>query len=117
MTALHRLSSAAVVAWCRRQGMKLLCAPRHVHPRTYIIGSVAPGCIIVAAPWFDSEPHLRDWDRDSPLATVRKFDASLKAGDWCITAYVCRSGSQEHVAVPIPRLLLSHAAGKKKTQK
>lgn len=100
-TKLHRDSVAAVKAWCSKEGLKLTKPPRHVHPRTYVIGQAAPLCLIVAPCWADSEKHMQQWDKENTLATVRTFDPSLKAGDWCITAYVCRDGCQETVAIPI----------------
>lgn len=83
--------------------MKLTSRPRHVYARGYVLAKLAPQCLIVVRPWMDAEPHLQKWDRaHAPHVWVRQFDESLNVGDWCITAYVCRSGSQETVAIPIP---------------
>jgi hypothetical protein len=102
MTKLQRECANAVTAWCEGQGRnwRLTSRPRHVHPRAYVVGYAAPLAIVVAQPWMDSEPQVRDYTRRNPLTIVRNFDRSLKAGDWCITAYVCRDGSQETVAIP-----------------
>lgn len=100
-TKLQREASAAVEVWCKKNRLKLIAKPRHIHPRAYVIGHAAPRCLIVAYCWADSEPHLRDFDRDNPLKTIHTFDSKLKAGDWCITAYVCTDGRQENVAIPL----------------
>ena len=99
----HQAARVAVEAWCRAHKMKLTCRPRHVYPRCYIVAQIAAGCLIIAKPWIDGEPHMREWDRENqPHEWVRLFDKSLKTGDWCITAYICRPGCGEHIAVPIP---------------
>jgi hypothetical protein len=35
----------------------------------------------------------------NPFTTLHTFDPTLKAGDWCSTAYVCHGGVQETVAI------------------
>ncbi len=74
---------------------------RHVYPRAFVIGHCAPGCLVVAVPWLDSEPQCREFDRLAALKTVRVFDAALKAGDWCAVAYA----SSEHVGELIAAIL------------
>ena len=74
----------------------------HVHPLVYVIGHAASGCLIVAVPWPNSEPNVREWDRQYPLNMVRQFDQSLKAGDWAMTAYVSTDMGGETYCVPIP---------------
>jgi len=104
-TKQYREAVAAIEAWCKkRKNLKLTQKPRHVHPRAYVVGYAASKCLIVARCWADSEPHLKNWDKQYPLHTINEFDESLKPGDWCITGY----GSFEHrggwaVAVPIPK--------------
>jgi hypothetical protein len=104
-TKRHKEAIAAIEAWCKkRKNMKLTQKPRHVHPRAYVIGHAASGCLIVLKCWTDSEPHLREHTKLYPLSTINEFDDSLKAGDWCIVGYC----SIEHrggwpVAVPIPK--------------
>lgn len=104
-TKQHREAAAAIQAWIKKQKDLVLEGKlRHVHPRAYVIGHAAPGCLIVTRCWADSEPHQRDWDRQYPLQSIHMFDRSLKAGDWCMTAYGCfkhRGGWP--VAVPIPQ--------------
>jgi hypothetical protein len=101
-TKRKRIAREAVREWCRREKIKLTCEPRHVHPSAYVVGYAAPECLIVAEPWMDSEPQVRKFDRQTPLSTIRCFDKSLKPGDWCITAYVCREGCQGTVAIQVP---------------
>lgn len=91
----------AIRKWCAERDMKLTTKPRHVHPRAYVLGYAAPQCLVIASPWMDSEPHLREFDKRNPLTTVNCFDPSLRAGDWCMTAYVRREGVGEQVAIPI----------------
>ena len=91
----------AIKKWCRAHKLKLVSEPRHVHPVAYVIGYAAPKCLVVAVPWIDSEPQCRDFDKQNPLTTIHTFDDSLRPGDWCYTAYVCHSGMQEHVAIPV----------------
>jgi hypothetical protein len=101
-TKLQRAASAAVKAWCKQARIKLTGDVRHVHPRSYVVGRVAPSCLIVAECWADSEPQMLESTRQHPLTMVHTFDPSLNAGDWCITAYISTPGTGERVAVPIP---------------
>jgi len=100
-TKLHRASAKAVQNWCTAQGLKLISKPRHVKPRSYVIGHAAERCLVVAECWADAEPQLKERTRAHPLNTVHVFDTSLKAGDWCITAYVNTKDFGQTVAVPI----------------
>ena len=101
MTKQQREAVAAVKAWCKKNKLKLLSPPRHVHPRAYVVGHAAPMCLIVAECWADSESQLRQWNRKHPLRTVNEFDSSLKAGDWCITAYITTAGHSQPIAIPL----------------
>lgn len=83
--------------------MELKGAPSHVHPRSYVVGYAAPLCLVVAECWADSESQMQDFNQKYPLRTVHKFDHSLKAGDWCITAYVSTAGCGEPVAIPLDK--------------
>ncbi len=100
-TKLQREAAEAIKAWCKKRKLKLTAPPRHVHARSYVVGYAAPKCLIVAACWADSEEHLQAFDKANPLQTVHTFDESLKAGDWCITGYICANGRQEDVAIPL----------------
>ena len=97
-TKLKKAAAAAVRDWCKKNG-KPAKAIRHVHPRAYVIGRAAPLCLVVTAPWQDSEPQCRDFDKQNPLSILRTFDAKLDAGMWCATAYVISDGCGETVAV------------------
>jgi hypothetical protein len=101
-TKLQREAVAAVKAWCKKNKVKIIGSVRHVHPRSYVIGRLAPSCLVVSKCWADSEPHMRELDRKRPLTAIHEFDASLKEGDWCITAYVTTAGSGGRVAIRIP---------------
>jgi hypothetical protein len=103
-TKQQREAVVAVKAWCKKNKIKLVGEVRHVHPRSYVIGRVAPACLVVAECWADSEPHMLELTRQHPLTTVHTFDPSLKTGDWCITAYISTSGAGERVAVPIKEI-------------
>jgi hypothetical protein len=100
-TKLQREAVAAVKAWCKknREGV---CAVRRVFPRSYVVGHAAPLCLIVAECWADSDPQVLEFNRKHPLATIYAFDPSLKAGDWCITAYISTPGMGERIAIRIP---------------
>ncbi len=100
-TKLEKESLLAVQDWCKKQKMELVAKPRHVHPRSYVVGLAAPLCLIVTRCWADSEPQAKAWNKNYPLQIVHNFDKSLKAGDWCITAYVSTQTSGEPVAIPI----------------
>ena len=102
-TKLNKEAVVALEAWCKAQKMKLIGKPRHVHPRCYVVGYAAPACLIVARNWTDAEPHQKEWEKQYPLHIVRKFDTSLKAGDWCIVGYVSTFGIGEPVAIQIPK--------------
>ncbi len=100
-TKLNERAANAIKKWCQAKKLKLIRPPNHIHPRAYVIGKAAPGCLVVAAPWVDSEPQCQEFDKANPLTTIHRFDASLKAGDWCTTAYVCHGGTQETIAIPV----------------
>ena len=100
-TKQQREASIAVQEWCKKQKIQLNSKLRHIHPRSYVVGHAASACLIVARCWADSEPHTKAWNKQYPLQIVHKFDKSLKAGDWCITAYVSTTGSGEPIAIPI----------------
>jgi hypothetical protein len=97
-SVLQRKAIAAVRAWAVRQGKKVK-AVKHVHPRVYVIGRTAPGCLIVSRPWQDSAPQCRGFDRRNPLSSIYLFDGDLNAGDWCATGYIVTSTTGETVAV------------------
>lgn len=97
-SVLQRKASAAVRCWAQGKG-KTVQAVKHVHPRAYVIGRTAPGCLIVCVPWQDSEPQCRDFDRRNPMSSIYLFDDDLKAGDWCATGYIVTPGACETVAV------------------
>ncbi len=94
-------AAAAIVKWCRTNGLKPIGPPRHVHPVAYVIGRAAPGCMVVAIPFTDSEPQCAEFNRNNPLQIVRLFASSLRAGDWCSIAYVHREGWSDNVAIPV----------------
>jgi len=100
-TKLEKESVLAVQEWCKKQKMKLTSKPRHIHPRSYVVGYAASSCLIVARCWADSEPQTKVWNKKYPLEIIRNFDHSLKAGDWCITAYVSTFHCGESIAIPI----------------
>lgn len=111
-TKLHYECVKAVKVWCSKNKIKIVSPVRHVHPRSYVVGHAAPGCLIVAECWADSETQMREFTRKHPLTTINKFDASLKGGDWCITAYISTLGSGERVAVPIKEAAAIRARSK-----
>jgi hypothetical protein len=100
-TKLEKESALAIQDWCKKQKIELVTKPRHVHPRSYVVGLAAPLCLIVARCWTDSEQQTQKWNKDYPLQIIHNFDKSLKAGDWCITAYVSTTTSGEPIAIPI----------------
>lgn len=100
-TKMRRDATAAVLAWCKKKKIKLIAKPRHVHPRAYVVGSAAESCLVVAECWADSEPQLKGMNKTHPLRLINTFDTALKAGDWCITAYICYAGCQEPIAIPL----------------
>lgn len=104
-TKLHKEAVAAVEAWCKEKKWKLISKPRHVHPQAYVIGYAASKCLVISKCWADSEPQMKDWDKQYPLGLLHEFDASLRPGDWCIVAYVSTVGFGQSVAIPIPAKL------------
>ena len=97
-TKLKLAAEKAIRKACKAMNIEVQRV-RHVYPRCYVIGRTAPMCLIVARPWQDAEPQCREFDRENPLQTVRIFDAALKAGDWCATAYIVTASASETVAV------------------
>lgn len=104
-TKRQREARAAMLAWWKKHPERRLRADavsvRHIRPTSYVIGHAAPHCLIVVTPWMEAEPHMRDWDRQHPLQTITTFDQALKAGDWCIVAYVATKHGGENVAIPV----------------
>lgn len=94
-----REAEQMIAAWCAEHGKKLVGRLHHVQPRAYVVGLAGSRCLIVAEPWVDAEPHMQKHEREHPLRTVHVFDPTLKAGDWCMTAYVSTESSGEPVAV------------------
>jgi hypothetical protein len=99
VTKAQREARKAVKAWCAKRKMRLLSAPRHVYPVAYVV-SVDEFSCIVSQPWIDAEPQVREHMRKFPRTIIQTFDQSLRAGDWCITAYVCELGNQHVIAIP-----------------
>jgi len=91
MTAEARRVRKRLIAWVnaheQTRGLKA-GSVRHIHTRCYVLAKIAPGCIVVAYPWVDSEQHLQDFDRRAGAKTVNLFDEALDAGDWCSMGYV-----------------------------
>lgn len=103
-TKRHKEAIAEIQSWCKKNKLELKGKPRHVHPRAYVVGYASAGCLIVSRCWTDSEPHLRQHDKQYPLSIINTFDNSLEAGDWCITAYGSFEGRGGWpVAIPIPK--------------
>ena len=100
MTKIEFRARQLIGQWCAKQKIKLLCKPNHLHTRATVIGYAAPLSLVVSKPWIDAEPQVQKFDKDYPLDVIRTFDKSLKAGDTCITAYVCTEGRQETIAIP-----------------
>lgn len=100
VTKLEQHARAAIRAWCAKQkvGLREISA---VYPRTYVVGHAAPRCLIVSQCWADGKEHMREFLRENPLKNVHLFDESLKAGDWCISAYICHPGVGETIAIPL----------------
>ncbi len=102
MKDLKKKVATAVRKWCAKNGRIVArSGVRHVHPRAFVVGYAAPQCLVVAYPWLDSEPQVRDFDKNNPLGLVRCFDKSLKPGDWCSMAYVVSARGGETVAIPV----------------
>lgn len=104
-TKLKQEAAKSVKRWCDARNIKLTKPVRHIHPMSYVVGYSAPKCLIVAVPWIESEPQIKDFDRENPLKTINRFDASLLPGDWCITAYICTDYRNETIAIEIPHFV------------
>jgi len=61
---------------------------RHVYARAYVLARPAERCLVVARPWMDAEPHLRERGKTHGHDIVHDFDWTIQAGDWCACAYV-----------------------------
>ena len=101
MTQLERRCRRAITAWCRAHDIAMTCRAAHVRPRAYVLGRAAPMCLVVAAPWVDSDPLCARFDKENPLMLVSVFDESLRGGDWCTTAYVSRDSCGGNIAIPV----------------
>ena len=103
-TKLHKETVAAIEKWCAKKKWKLLKKPNHVTPQAYVVGYAASQCLIVAKCWANSEPQTMEWDKKYPLKVINEFDETLKAGDWCATAYICTQGWQQTIAIQLPTI-------------
>lgn len=104
LTNQQRKAKSVVAQWVQanQRGVQVI-GIRHIYPRALVVGHLGPRALVVARPWQDSEPQCREWDRQYPLDVIHdNFDKSLKAGDWCIVAYVSTDTSGLHYAVPTP---------------
>ena len=105
MTKLEQATIKAVKAWCKSQDIELASKPNHIFPRVYVLGRPALQCLLVACPPVDAEPQIKKAKEKltgDGTNVIHVFDVSLKAGDWCSTAYVCtKKGSQESIAIPV----------------
>lgn len=99
MTAREKRTRARLTAFARKHLREKVQGVRHVHPLGYVIGYAGPMCLVVALPWMDSEPQMREWDQQNGVSLVRRFAPSLKPGDWCAVGYVYTATSGERVAV------------------
>jgi len=90
-----------IKAWLKKNRKITATSVRHIHAMAYVVGYAAPSCLVVARCWVESEKHLREFDKKSPLENVHVFDDSLNAGDWCSVAYYTTVTSGQTVAIPI----------------
>lgn len=97
----------AILNWCVKNDIREISRISHLSSHCFVVGYAAPRCLIVANPWMDSEPQVALFDKENPFTLVRQFDKSLRANDWCITAYVCSLSGQENIAIPIPKIYKS----------
>src|SRR5687767_13713280 len=88
--------------WCAKNGKPLVKSPCHVHVRSYVVSQPALGALLIAMPWQDAEPQVIESAKLFPTRMIHWFDPSIKAGDWCMTAYARTSSTGQIVAVPIP---------------
>lgn len=87
-TALRMRCVAAIKRYVRPLGYELDGEPCHVHPRGYVVARPALYCLVVAVPPCDSEPQVGEYNNSAVVTHGGTFDAELKVGDWCTTAYV-----------------------------
>lgn len=99
MTAREKRTRARLLAFARKNIRERVQGVRYVHPLGYVIGYAGPQCLVVALPWVDSEPHMREWDQRNGVGLIHTFASSLKPGDWCAVGYIVTATSGEHVAV------------------
>ena len=101
-TAAQRRVELAIRAWHHKHDdqRRSVRGIAHIYPRAYVVAKIAPRCLVVAMPECDAEPQVRGqfW---TGCNWVRRFDDSLKAGDWCSVAYLCLDGCQEEIAIPV----------------
>ena len=96
---LEKRAEAALRYYVKNVLKEKVESVRHVHPRCHVLGYAAPRCLIVHAPWQDSEAHLQDWDRQYPLKPVHTFEEGIEPGDCVAVGYVVVRGCQENIAV------------------
>jgi hypothetical protein len=101
MTKLQQQTVKAVRVFFEKDNPRTkITTIRHVHPRCYVVARPADGCLVVAYPSADLEPHLRQIARTSGVSqTVHIFDPDLHVGDWCSTAYVVYADCGQPIAV------------------
>lgn len=101
MTKLEKLTVSSVREFFEKEKPRTkITLIRHIHPRCYVVARRADGCLVVAYPVADCEPHLQKIARTSGVSqTVHIFDKDLQVGDWCSTAYVVYGDCGQPVAV------------------
>lgn len=97
--SLARRAKAAIAAWVVESKGTAVLNVCHVQPRGYVVARLAESCLLVATPWLESEPQVREAHKRFGFEWVREFDRSLATGDWCSLAYVSTEGCGEQVAI------------------
>lgn len=100
-TKLVTETKKRLTAWYKKTTKVTPISISHIHPRAYVVGKAGGLCLVVATPWVDSEKQVRDFDKENGLKTIRMFDKSLKAGDWCSAGYVSTASVGETIAIPV----------------
>ena len=98
--SLVRRTKAAIAAWVQKRG-DVVVAIRHVQPRGYVVARLAESCLLVATPWVDAEPHMRERHKRLGVEWVHVFESSLSTGDWCSVAYVSTPDRGQPVAIQV----------------
>ena len=68
-----------IISWCKKNEIKEKEIKKilHIHLHCYVVGFVAPACLVVARPWIESAEHLKRFDKENPTNLKIRLDPAI----------------------------------------